>query len=147
MYSHRQYPLAMAVTGQIFLLYFRVNYMQIGTDVFSDAALRSRKNETSTPVHQTTDVDFFASQLNNPAPPRNITTSPIDMPLLADRSTRQGKLLDGINKGMRDLSLSKNTKETRELTRFLSESHQQLAVSVKIINKCVQLIEKTSNLQ
>lgn len=48
---------------------------------------------------------------------------------------------------MRDMSLSKNTKETREITKFLSESHQQLAVSVKIINKCVQLIEKTSNLQ
>ena len=139
--------MAVAVKGQMLLLYFRVNYMQIGTDAFSDAALRSRKNETSTPIHQTADVDFFASQLNNPAPPRNIATSTIDMPLLADRSIRQGKLFDGINKGMRDLSLSKVTKETRELTRFMSESSLQHTASIKIINKCVQFIAKTSNLQ
>lgn len=121
--------------------------MQIETDAFSDSILRSRKNEISTPTHQTSDIDFFASQLNNPAPQRHTATPTMEMPLLADRSVRQGQLSNGISKGMRDMSLSKNTKETREITKFLSESHQQLAVSVKIINKCVQLIEKTSNLQ
>ena len=121
--------------------------MQIETGALSDSILMSRKNEISTPTHQATDINFFASQLNTPAPPRNIATPTVEMPLLADRSVRQGKLSNSINKGMRDLSLNKSTKEVREITKFLSQSHQQLAVSVKIINKCVQLIEKTSNLQ
>lgn len=121
--------------------------MQISTENVAAAEVTPRKFDSSVTSTATSDINFFSSQFSSTGPSGLAASSTQGAQLLSERSSQLNTLSKRVTKGLRDISLNKNTQEMREITKSLSEAHQQLAISVKTINKTVQLVEKITNLQ
>ncbi|MGY2291377.1 hypothetical protein ACW9H6_16435 [Pseudomonas sp. SDO528_S397] len=116
--------------------------MLIKTEPLAQAS-RSAAQPPLPELDQQADVSFFNAQLAAPG----AAHSAVGANALVDRSNQLQTLSKRVTRGLRDLSANKITKDTREISKTLSNAHQQLAVTVKVVNKSVQMVEKLTNLQ
>lgn len=116
--------------------------MRIAHENMPGSAMASTAVQGAEAFAAPADIGFFNAQMANT--PVALTNSP---GALAERSDQLHALSARVTKGMRDMSLNKHSRQAREITKSLSEAHQQLAVTVKVVNKSVQMVEKLTNLQ
>lgn len=121
--------------------------MSISTERVSERNVTSRVTETPASIDSSSDMNFFSSKMSYTDPAKTAATSIIEKLALSDGASQADRLAKRVSRGLRDMSINKNTKDMRELNTAVAEAHQTLVVSVKIVNKCGQFLEKVTNLQ
>jgi len=121
--------------------------MSISTERVSEKSFTSRVTEAPASLDSTSDMNFFSSKMSYTEPAKTAPTSIIEKLALSDSASHADRLAKRVSRGLRDMSINKNTKDMRELNTTIAEAHQKLVVSVKVVNKCGQFLEKVTNLQ
>lgn len=96
--------------------------------------------ETS-PIEKS-DIQWFNSSLEAPAPDK----APLGESLVSTRSSTLNKLSEQSAKLLQRTSRSTTPTDILETSRAMSKTHLETVVTAKAINKCVQSIEKLTNL-